>query len=132
MREINCKELSSDAQKIFEKIKMFFPPDKRGKSRSDGVGRVFARNLLCEPRWYDLRKSREIASLMFGVSRLIDQWLDNSSTLYRVNHGSMKGFGRQRFNKSVESLLELKWLLIDMMAERYDSNYRDLTIEATK
>lgn len=116
MRETTCKQLSTKAREIFDKIKAFFPPDYEGNPRWRKVGKVFTSNLLVGPRWYDLRKTRDVRALMVEQSKLADMILDDKALVYRVRHGdSLKGFGRQRFSRRIERWLEIKWLCIDLM-----------------
>lgn len=60
-RGTDCEQLSSNARRIFEKMKEHYPPNPWGEScwKEDGLVQDYSNTI-----WYDLRKSRDRQTLI--------------------------------------------------------------------
>ncbi len=78
---INCEELSSKAREIFNKIKVFFPPDSYGKCKYTEDGKVF------DNIWYDLRLSGHRQVLINTRMHFVGHIVCLQAGRYRKNNG---------------------------------------------
>ncbi len=106
----DCDNLSENAQKIFDKLQEFFPPDPWKKPQWEKCGRV-----RDSSTWYDLRKSADRQNRIKWEQHMIGYIIGLAADSYRKKHnGSLQGFGKQGVSKMVEKFAELLLIYEDL------------------
>jgi hypothetical protein len=108
---IDCEQLSPNAQKIFEKLKPYYPPDPWDKPQWFPEGIVHE---IGSPR-YDLRKSADRQKLIDWVLHMLGVIVETDASIYaKKRHGSLKGFTRTHFSRMLQHEAEFLLILRDL------------------
>ena len=104
----DCEKLSENARKIFDCIKVHFPPGPWNKPNWQVDG------MVDDNRWYDLRKSADRKMLIEKQKSMIGYLVELRASAYRKKSGSLDGFTRRRFSRHIQKVVELLLLLNDL------------------
>jgi hypothetical protein len=104
----DCEELSPNARKIFDKIKLYFPLDDKGKSQYTEAGLIFTGS------WSDLCKSTARNERIQWEKQMIGHVVEKHAIEYRRTHGSLAGFTTQHYSRVTQHHVELLLLYEDL------------------
>ena len=104
----DCEQLSSNAQKIFEKLKPFFPPDPWKRPQLVSEGRVY------DNGWFDLRRSADRKKLEEQKKSLLGYLVHMEALMYREKNRSLEGFTKEHFPEIIKTHVEILLLLSDL------------------
>ncbi len=115
----DCKKLSPNAQKFFERLKFHFPPDPWGKPRWQKRGKVN------DNGWFDLRKNNDRDRLEKNVTKFLGYLVGMEAKIYQKKKGSLVGFENCRFSSKMfrsyaDILLTLEELDYQIQMETID------------
>lgn len=114
---VDTKKLSPDAQKIFKKLKPYFPPDPWENAcwKEDGTIRHGS-------TWFDLRKSSDRKKLEDSLKSSIGYSIYIDASVYKDKNkcradgqaGWLTDFTYCHFSKSIQNSAELLLILSDL------------------
>jgi hypothetical protein len=104
----DCEKLSESAQRIFERLRPYFPPDSWKKPQYTEEGKV------CENGWYDLRLSADRTRLISAKLSAIATFVEIQASMHRDGHGSLEKFTESHFPRSIQYLAEQLLILRDL------------------
>lgn len=104
----DCKKLSPNARKIFEKLIPYFGRDPWNKPRWRKCGKVH------DNGWYDLRKAKDRILLEEKNQKFIGSVIYTMARTHHDKHGSLKGFKKTHLGKLIQHQAELLILLNDL------------------
>lgn len=104
----DCEELSPNARKIFNKIKIFFPSDPWNKPQHTDAGLIYAGS------WYDLCKSVARQDRILWQQHMVGYLVGLQADSYRKKHGSLEGFTKQNYSRVTQHHVELLLLYQDL------------------
>ena len=104
----DCDELSPNARKIFEKLKVFYPPDSWKNPQFTEDGKVL------DNRWYDLRKSKDREALEESTRKFLGYVVEINALGHYQKNGSLTGFTEQKYSPVMTKSLEILMLLNDL------------------
>ena len=116
---VDCEKLNPNAQKIFENLKPYFPPNPWKKPCWEPEGRVCPSGNTI---WYDLRKSADRNKLIDQERETIGHQTQIAASIHQQNNkcvpngelGWLKDFTFQHFPRSMQHGVELLLLLLDL------------------
>ncbi len=107
---INCRDFSTNAKKIFDKIVTFFPDDSFGAPQTR-LGWEVCDNSI----WYDLRQSEHRRFLIESRKNFLGHLLGIRARTFRdKNNGSLEGLTEQRYTRTLQHNAELLLLFEDL------------------
>lgn len=112
----DCKTLTANARKIFERLTAHFPPDPWKNPQWTEEGKVY------DNGWHDLRTSADRTKLTEKALHTLGGMVELSASIHRKKHRSLQGFGRAHFPKMMFRTLEILHLLreLDFQIETLD------------
>lgn len=106
----DCEELSPNARKIFEKLKVFYPPDSWKNPQFTEEGKVHESG----SSWYDLRKSKDRNKLMEEKKNFLGYVVELNAISHYEENGSLEGFFEKQYSRLMTNALGILMLLNDL------------------